>query len=62
MTQDVQELEEDFKTRILNIQSALEEVKKLDGDRIEHVKERLQKALTDLKHIEKVESILIHSW
>ncbi|RSC96248.1 YicC family protein [Tenacibaculum singaporense] len=46
---EAKSLEEDFKTRILNIQSALEEVKKLDGDRIEHVKERLQKALTDLK-------------
>ncbi|GFD71502.1 MULTISPECIES: YicC/YloC family endoribonuclease [Tenacibaculum] len=48
-TDEAKSLEEDFKTRILNIQSALEEVKKLDGDRIEHVKERLQKALTDLK-------------
>ncbi|MEE4001778.1 YicC/YloC family endoribonuclease [Tenacibaculum sp. FZY0031] len=46
---EAKSLEEDFKTRIFNIQSALEEVKKLDGDRIEHVKERLQKALTDLK-------------
>ncbi|WP_437823391.1 YicC/YloC family endoribonuclease [Tenacibaculum mesophilum] len=48
-TDEAKSLEEDFKTRILNIQSALEEVKKLDGDRIEYVKERLQKALTDLK-------------
>ncbi|WP_299011256.1 YicC/YloC family endoribonuclease [uncultured Tenacibaculum sp.] len=48
-TDEAKSLEEDFQTRILNIQSALEEVKKLDGDRIEHVKERLQKALTDLK-------------
>ncbi|MDE1207879.1 YicC/YloC family endoribonuclease [Tenacibaculum larymnensis] len=48
-TDEAKSLEEDFKTRILNIQTALEEVKKLDGDRIEHVKERLQKALTDLK-------------
>ncbi|WP_299001623.1 YicC/YloC family endoribonuclease [uncultured Tenacibaculum sp.] len=46
---EAQSLEEDFKTRITNIQTALEEVKKLDGDRIAHVKERLQKALTDLK-------------
>lgn len=46
---EAKSLEEDFKTRILNIQSALEAIKKLDGDRIEHVKERLQKALTDLK-------------
>lgn len=46
---EAQSLEEDFKTRITNIQIALEEVKKLDGDRIAHVKERLQKALTDLK-------------
>lgn len=48
-TDEAKSLEEDFKIRILNIQTALEEVKKLDGDRIEHVKERLQKALTDLK-------------
>ncbi|WGH74394.1 YicC family protein [Tenacibaculum tangerinum] len=46
---EAKSLEEDFKTRIRNIQSALEEIKELDGDRIEHVKERLQKALTDLK-------------
>ncbi|MDE0535269.1 YicC/YloC family endoribonuclease [Tenacibaculum sp. L6] len=46
---EAQSLEEDFKTRITNIRIALEEVKKLDGDRIAHVKERLQKALTDLK-------------
>ncbi|CAM1363552.1 conserved hypothetical protein [Tenacibaculum sediminilitoris] len=46
---EAKSLEEDFKTRIVNIQSALEEIKKLDGDRVEHVKERLQKALTDLK-------------
>ena len=38
-TDEAKSLEEDFKTRILNIQSALEEVKKLDGDRIEHVKD-----------------------
>lgn len=42
-------LEIDFKTRIANIHTALEEVKNLDGERIKHVKERLQKALTDLK-------------
>ncbi|WP_418651153.1 YicC family protein [Tenacibaculum aestuariivivum] len=48
-TDEAKSLEDDFKLRIANIQSALEEVKKLDGDRIENVKERLQKALTDLK-------------
>lgn len=42
-------LENDFKECILNIKKHLEVVKSLDGDRIEHVKTRLQKALTDLK-------------
>ncbi|MFY0604559.1 MAG: YicC family protein [Flavobacteriaceae bacterium] len=42
-------LEEDFKERILNIKKYLEVVKNLDGDRIEHVKGRLQKALAELK-------------
>ncbi|WBX73921.1 YicC family protein [Tenacibaculum pacificus] len=48
-TDEAKSLEEDFQLRIANIQSALEEVKKLDGERIANVKERLQKALTDLK-------------
>lgn len=48
-TDEAKSLEDDFKLRIANIKAALEEVKKLDGDRIENVKERLQKALTDLK-------------
>jgi len=42
-------LEEDFKQRITNIKSCLEEVKTMDGDRIENVKIRLQKAINDLK-------------
>lgn len=42
-------LEEDFKQRILNIQKFLEEVRSMDNDRIEHVKARLQKAISDLK-------------
>ncbi|CAA0217186.1 YicC/YloC family endoribonuclease [Tenacibaculum maritimum] len=42
-------LEEDFKLRIANIELALEEVKALDGERIKHVKTRLEKALADLK-------------
>ncbi|WP_431167590.1 YicC/YloC family endoribonuclease [Tenacibaculum halocynthiae] len=46
---EAKSLEEDFQQRIQNIKTALEGVKKLDGDRIDHVKERLQKALTDLK-------------
>ncbi|MFD2566747.1 YicC/YloC family endoribonuclease [Pseudotenacibaculum haliotis] len=41
-------LEEDFKLRIQNIQSYLEEVRSLDDDRIEQVKQRLQKAISDL--------------
>ena len=46
---EAKSLEEDFKLRIANIQKALEKVKELDGERISHVKERLQKALDDLK-------------
>ena len=46
---EARSLEEDFKIRITNIQTALEKVKELDGERISHVKERLQKALDDLK-------------
>ncbi len=42
-------LEVDFKKRITNIKAYLEEVKELDGDRIEHVKTRLKKAIEDLK-------------
>lgn len=42
-------LEDDFKLRIVNIQKYLDEVNALDNDRIEHVKTRLQKALTELK-------------
>ena len=48
-TDEAKSLEDDFKLRIANIDAALEEVKKLDGERIENVKERLQKALTELK-------------
>jgi len=42
-------LEKDFKLRIENIQSYLEEVKSFDGARISYVKERLKKAIDDLK-------------
>ena len=42
-------LEEDFKQRIINIQTFLEEVRSMDNDRIEHVKARLQKAISELK-------------
>ena len=42
-------LEKDFKLRIENIQLYLEEVKSSDGARISHVKERLKKAIDDLK-------------
>tara|TARA_R110002073_G_scaffold216229_2_gene376480 strand:+ start:45300 stop:46166 length:867 start_codon:yes stop_codon:yes gene_type:complete len=42
-------LEDDFKLRVTNIQSYLEEVKSLDTDRIDEVKVRLQKAISDLK-------------
>ena len=42
-------LEEDFKQRIANIKSCLAEVKKMDTDRIDSVKARLQKSINDLK-------------
>lgn len=42
-------LEDDFRTRIANIKNYLEEVKALDNQRIEFVKERLKKAIDDLK-------------
>jgi len=42
-------LEIDFKERIANIKTYLEEVKSLDGDRVENVKTRLKKAIDDLK-------------
>ncbi|AUC85604.1 YicC family protein [Polaribacter sp. ALD11] len=42
-------LEIDFRQRIENINTYLEEVKALDGDRVENVKIRLKKAIDDLK-------------
>ena len=42
-------LEVDFRERIANINTYLEEVKALDSDRIENVKTRLKKAIDDLK-------------
>ncbi len=48
-TDEAASLEEDFKQRITNIKSCLEEVKEMDGERIENVKQRLGKALDELK-------------
>lgn len=48
-TDEAASLEDDFKLRIKNIKEQLEVVKQFDQDRIAHVKERLQKALNDLK-------------
>jgi uncharacterized protein (TIGR00255 family) len=42
-------LEDDFRTRILNIKNYLEEVKSFDNERITNVKERLKKSIDDLK-------------
>ncbi len=42
-------LEIDFQERITNIKKYLAEVNALDDERIEHVKDRLQKAIADLK-------------
>ncbi|MEN8776272.1 MAG: YicC/YloC family endoribonuclease [Polaribacter sp.] len=48
-TDEAASLEIDFRQRVANIKMYLEEVKALDGDRIENVKTRLQKAIDDLK-------------
>ena len=48
-TDEAASLEEDFKKRITNIRLSLAEVKLLDPDRILHVKERLLKAINELK-------------
>ena len=42
-------LEIDFKERITNIRTYLEQVKALDSDRVENVKTRFKKAIDDLK-------------
>lgn len=42
-------LEIDFKERVANIKTYLEEVKALDIERVENIKTRLQKAIDDLK-------------
>ncbi|CAM1358767.1 YicC/YloC family endoribonuclease [Tenacibaculum xiamenense] len=46
---EAKSLEEDFKQRIANIKQGLVDVEKLDTERIEHVKTRLKKALTELE-------------
>ncbi len=48
-TDEAASLEEDFEQRITNIKSCLEEVKTMDGERIENVKQRIGKALDELK-------------
>jgi uncharacterized protein (TIGR00255 family) len=48
-TDEAASLEKDFQQRIENIQTFLDEVRALDDDRIDHVKQRLQKAISDLK-------------
>ncbi len=48
-TEEAASLERDFQQRIVNIQQFLEEVRSMDKDRIEHVKARLQKAISELK-------------
>lgn len=42
-------LEADFKNRINSISALLKEVMKIDPERIKHVRERLQKAVSELK-------------
>ncbi|SEC17879.1 TIGR00255 family protein [Tenacibaculum sp. MAR_2009_124] len=46
---EAKSLEEDFKQRIANIKQGLVEVEKLDTERIEYVKARLKKALSELQ-------------
>ena len=48
-TDEAASLEDDFKLRILNIRKYLEEVNALDEERLGNVRERLQKAINDLK-------------
>lgn len=48
-TDEAASLENDFKQRITNIKSCLAQVHEMDGDRIENVKQRLGKALDELK-------------
>ncbi|MGB1169657.1 MAG: YicC/YloC family endoribonuclease [Flavobacteriaceae bacterium] len=48
-TDEATSLEDDFKLRIKNIQTFLTEVRSLDKARIEFVKERLKKAIDELK-------------
>ena len=48
-TDEAASLEDDFKLRILNIRKYLDEVNALDEERLSHVRERLQKAIDDLK-------------
>jgi len=42
-------LEKDFVARIKNLENLLEEVKSLDVDRIDTIRERLEKAMNDMK-------------
>jgi uncharacterized protein (TIGR00255 family) len=48
-TDEAASLEDDFKLRILNIRKYLEEVNALDEERLNNVRERLQKSIDDLK-------------
>ena len=48
-TQEGKELEKDFNLRIQNIFALLEEIKKIDPERIKALRERLEKAVSDLK-------------
>ncbi len=48
-TDEGKSLKEDFKVRVKNIQNLLEEIIKLDPQRIENVKQKLQKAITELE-------------
>jgi uncharacterized protein (TIGR00255 family) len=48
-TEEGKVLEKDFILRINNLQKLLQEVTRMDVDRLETIRERLEKAMTDLK-------------
>ena len=55
-TDEAASLENDFKQRIANIKTCLAQVHEMDGERIDNVKQRLAKALDDLKvEVDKID-------
>jgi len=48
-TEEGKVLEDDFTTRIITLKELLEKVKEMDADRIASIRERLEKAVNDIK-------------